>query len=73
MHCFVSYNKSDKGVARSIGAHMSLVGIDVWFDEWEVQAGDSIPGKLNEGLANFDAFVLVWSAQLVDRGGSDKN
>lgn len=62
MRCFLSHNKRDKEVARSIGAHMTLTGIDVWFDEWEIQAGDSIPGKLNEGLAAFDAFVLLWSA-----------
>ena len=36
--------------------------MDVWFDEWELQAGDSIPGKLNSGLEAFDAFVLIWSA-----------
>jgi hypothetical protein len=40
---------------------MTLSGVEVWFDEWEIQAGDSIPGKLNEGLAAFDAFVLIWS------------
>jgi len=62
MRCFLSHNRADKSAARSIGAHMFLAGIDVWFDEWELQAGDSIPGKLNEGLAAFDAFVLVWSA-----------
>ncbi|MGO9019650.1 MAG: toll/interleukin-1 receptor domain-containing protein [Syntrophobacteraceae bacterium] len=62
MRCFLSYNKADKEVARSIGAHMVLTGIEVWFDEWEIQAGDSIPGKLNEGLSAFDAFVLLWSA-----------
>lgn len=62
MRCFLSHNKADKEVARSIGAHLVLTGIDVWFDEWEIRAGDSIPGKLNEGLAAFDAFVLLWSA-----------
>ena len=62
MRCFLSYNKADKEVARSIGAHMALIGIEPWFDEWEIQAGDSIPGKLNEGLVAFDAFVLLWSA-----------
>jgi hypothetical protein len=62
MRCFLSYNKANKDVARSIGAHMVLSGLDVWFDEWTIQAGDSIPGKLNEGLAGFDAFVLLWSA-----------
>lgn len=41
---------------------MSLTGIDFWFDQWEIQAGDSIPGKLSEGLEAFDAFVLLWSA-----------
>jgi hypothetical protein len=62
MRCFLSHNKADKEAARAIGAHMTLAGIDVWFDEWEIQAGDSIPGKLNEGLAAFDAFILLWSA-----------
>jgi hypothetical protein len=62
MRCFLSDNKADKAVARNIGAHLTLVWMDVWFDEWEIQAGDSIPGKLNSGLAAFDAFILVWSA-----------
>jgi hypothetical protein len=62
MRCFLSHNKADKEVARSIGAHLALSGIDVWFDEWEIRAGDSIPGKLDEGLVAFDAFVLLWSA-----------
>ena len=62
MRYFLSYNKADEELARSVGAHMVLSGLDVWFDEWEIQAGDSIPGKLNEGLAAFDAFVLLWSA-----------
>jgi len=61
MRCFLSHNKADKEVARSIGAHLILTGIDVWFDDWEIQAGDSIPGKLNEGLSAFDAFILLWS------------
>lgn len=62
MRCFLSHNKADSEVARSISAHMALTRMEVWFDEWEIQAGDSIPGKLNEGLTAFDAFVLVWSA-----------
>jgi hypothetical protein len=62
MRCFLRHNKADKALARNIGAHLTLVGMDVWFDEWELQAGDSIPGKLNEGLEGFNAFILVWSA-----------
>jgi hypothetical protein len=62
MRCFLSHNKADKPVARNVGAHLTLVGMDVWFDEWELQGGDSIPGKLNSGLEAFDAFILMWSA-----------
>src|SRR4051794_40868768 len=58
---FLSYNTADADTARSIGAHLALAGVDVWFDEWKIKAGDSIPGRLNEGLKSFDAFVLVWS------------
>ena len=43
MRCFLSHNMANKQVARSVGAHLTLSGIDVWFDEWEILAGDSIP------------------------------
>ena len=60
---FLSYNKADIAVGRSVYAHLSLAGLDVWFDEWEIRAGDSIPGRLNEGLQGFGTFVVLWSAQ----------
>lgn len=40
---------------------MRLAGADVWFDEWDIRAGDSIPGKVNEGPAQGDTVVLLWS------------
>lgn len=58
---FLSYNKADRELARALAAQLKLAGADVWIDEWEVRAGDSIPGKLNEALTTFDTFVLVWS------------
>jgi len=61
MRCFLSHNKADKSTARAIGAHLTLSSLDVWFDDWEIRAGDSIPGKLNEALTGFDAFILLWS------------
>lgn len=36
MRCFLSHNAADKELARSVGAHMSLTGIEAWFDEWEI-------------------------------------
>jgi hypothetical protein len=59
---FLSHNKLDAGDARGLGGHLQLVGASVWLDEWEIQPGDSIPGKLNEGLERFDVFLVLWSA-----------
>ncbi|MDI6711027.1 MAG: toll/interleukin-1 receptor domain-containing protein [Bacillota bacterium] len=61
MRIFLSHNKMDRDIARRLGAQLVLGGADVWFDEWEMQAGDSIIGKINEGLESFDVFLLLWS------------
>jgi len=61
MHAFLSYNRSDKGLARQLGGQLKLVGADVWFDGWQLKAGDSIPGKLNEALTAVDTLIVVWS------------
>jgi hypothetical protein len=34
-------------------------GIEVWFDEWEIRAGDSLRRKMEEGLANCTHFVVL--------------
>lgn len=61
MQIFLSHNAGDKEIARRIGTNLTLVGSEVWFDEWEVRAGDSLPGKIGEGLRAFDTFLLTWS------------
>jgi hypothetical protein len=59
---FLSHNRHDKSTARRLGAQLQLAGAYVWFDDWEVRAGDSIPGKINEAFAAVDSLVLIWSA-----------
>ena len=59
---FLSHNKTDVHAARSLGANLQLAGASVWLDEWEIEPGASIPARLNEGLASFDAFLVLWSA-----------
>lgn len=58
---FISHNALDVEPGRQLGAQLKLVGADVWFDEWEIRAGDSIPGSVDEALGLFDTFVLLWS------------
>lgn len=62
MRLFLSHNAADRDEARRLGAQLKLVGADVWFDQWEIRAGDSIVGAVDEALAQFEVFVVVWSA-----------
>jgi tetratricopeptide (TPR) repeat protein len=59
--CFLSYNSKDKKFVAKLGKDLLRNGIDVWFDEWEIQAGDSITGKISEGLKISNIFLIVMS------------
>jgi len=58
---FLSYNKEDKDYVRKLAAALTLTGAHVWFDEWTIRPGDSIPAAVEDGLSDFDIFLLVWS------------
>ena len=45
--------------AKPLAEALMAQGIDVWFDEWEIRAGDSLRRKMEEGLANCTHFVAL--------------
>lgn len=61
MSVFLSHNSNDKEDIRRLAAAIAATGARVWFDEWAIRPGDSIPGAIDQGLAQFDVFALVWS------------
>jgi len=46
----LSHSSKDKTVVRVVAERLRADGLRVWFDEWEIRAGDSIPAKIEEGL-----------------------
>src|SRR6476469_8701038 len=66
MEAFLSHNREDKDIARRLGAQLKLAGADIWFDEWEIRAGESIPGKVNEALDRIDSVIVLWSSSAND-------
>lgn len=40
---FISHNSKDKETAREIGLFLTSEDVNVWFDEWEISYGASIP------------------------------
>lgn len=59
---FLSYSSKDKKVVRAVAERLRGDGLRVWFDEWEIKAGDSIPSKIEEGLEHSRVLVLCMSA-----------
>ena len=47
---FLSHSSKDKEVVRAVAERLRADGLRVWFDEWEIRPGDSIPAKIEEGL-----------------------
>lgn len=62
---FISYNREDGRHARDIASLLNDEGIPVWFDEWEIAPGDSIPQSIEAGLDACTHLILVWSKNAV--------
>lgn len=62
---FLSYKQQSKAelIARTVAHRLSQEQIEVWFDKWEIKAGDSIPGKIGEGFKYSDACLVFLESQ----------
>ena len=58
---FLSHSSRDKAVVRELAQRLKGDGVRVWFDEWEIGVGQSIPVRINEGLQGSRVLVLVMS------------
>jgi hypothetical protein len=59
---FLSHNSKDKAVVRTVAERLRADGLRVWFDEWVLKPGDSLPAKIEEGLERSRVLVLCMSA-----------
>ena len=60
---FLSHSAKDQAVVRPLAERLRKDGVKVWFDEWVLKPGDSIPAKIEEGLEHSRVLVLCMSAQ----------
>jgi sugar phosphate isomerase/epimerase len=59
---FLSHSAKEKEVVRAVAERLRADGLRVWFGEWEIRPGDSIPAKIEEGLEHSRVLVLCMSA-----------
>jgi len=58
---FLSHSSQDKPAVRELAERLRADGLRVWFDEWEIRPGDSIPLAIERGLENSRTLILAWS------------
>ena len=59
---FLSHSSRDKTIVRDVAKGLRQNGLHVWFDEWEIRPGDSIPAKIEQGLEHSRVLVFCMSA-----------
>lgn len=74
---FLSYASEDRELASQLAHALMSQGIDVWWDAWEIRAGDSLRRKIDAGLADCTHFLVLltqtslakaWVNQEMDTG-----
>ena len=64
---FISYSNQDREFARRLSDQLFNSGIEVWIDQYEIKAGDSLVEKIfSEGLAKADFFIILLSNSSVN-------
>jgi hypothetical protein len=58
---FVSYSHGDRELVAKAAADLSKAGIRVWWDSWEMQPGDILRDRVNDGIAKANAYLVIMS------------
>ena len=59
---FISHRKDDANQAEQLATEVRNAGHGVWFDEWNINLGDSIVERIDEGLEGSNYLVLCYSS-----------
>lgn len=64
---FISYSHADRSMAEAIANSLNDSGISVWWDQWDIQPGDSLITKIFEhGLSKATHFIVLLSPASVN-------
>ena len=61
MRVFISHSSKDKPAVEALALALHERGFEVWLDKWEIGPGDDIVAKINDGLDEAGAGIIVFS------------
>lgn len=59
---FLSHSSKDKTVVLELAERLRRDGLRVWFDEWIIKSGDSIPLAIQHGIEKSRTLVMCMSS-----------
>lgn len=66
---FISHASEDKDeLVRPLAERLQELGVDVWYDEFELSVGDKLRKSIDRGLANSNYGIVVLSPNFFDKG-----
>jgi len=63
---FLSYSSRDREFAAKLAKAFRQRGVSVWWDAWEMRAGDSLTQKIQDAISQSSFFVAVLSPHSVN-------
>lgn len=74
---YLAHASEDKPTVRPLAEYLMANGVEVWFDEWDIEAGGSLRQEMENGLGWMTHFVVIltptsitkpWVAREIDVG-----
>lgn len=66
LEAFLCHSSSDKGTVRMVHDDLTALGVKCWLDENKIKVGDSIVGKISEGLSSCQTLIIFLSQASVE-------
>lgn len=64
---FLSWGWEDRALAEPIAHALMRKGVDTWWSEWCINAGDSLRQKIDEGLSDCTHFIVLLTPQSIGK------
>lgn len=64
---FLSYTSDDIAIAGRLAKALEGAGIEVWWDQWCISAGDSLRQKIDEGIGGCTHFLALLSPRSINK------
>lgn len=69
---FLSHSSKDKEFVRRLANDLQTSSVPVWFDEWELQVGDSLTSKIGEGIKESGWLAVILSKNSIKSAWVEK-